>query len=335
MPFLMMTFTLNDYFCENSNSMPENEVLLSLVVPVFNEEQNIPILTKKVHQALDDYNFELIFIDDCSTDNTRQVIKTMNDPKVVLLTLKKKYGQSLAMAAGFELAAGDYIVTLDGDLQNDPKDIPIMLKKLVHEDWDLVTGFREKRRDSLLKTIPSRVANFIIRITTKLNVKDQGCALKVFKKETAKELNLYGEMHRFIALVAHLDGARITEISVQHHARKYGISKYGLGRTFKVINDLLLILFQRNFLQKPIYFFGNIGLFLFGGGALICLYFLILKLLGEDIWGRPLLILAVVLLVVGIQFFSIGILYDLLMKTYFESQEKKPYQIRKIFRFKG
>ncbi|MGB0358069.1 MAG: glycosyltransferase, partial [Flavobacteriaceae bacterium] len=167
----------------------------------------------------------------------------------------------------------------------------------------------------------------------KLNIQDQGCALKVFTKETAKNLNLYGEMHRFINLAAFLDGARITEVPVRHHARQFGVSKYGLGRTFKVVNDLLLILFQRKFLQKPIYFFGNIGLALFGSGTLLGLYFLVLKIMGEDIWGRPLLILAVLLIVVGVQFFSIGILYDLLMKTYFESQDKKPFRIRKVSRF--
>ena len=313
--------------------MSNTTALLSLVVPVFNEEENIPLLTERICTVLDRYTYELIFIDDCSTDNTREAVKKMNNPKVVLVELKKNYGQSLAMAAGFEVAQGEYVVTLDGDLQNDPDDIPAMLDKLIKEDWDVVTGIRQKRQDTKLKTIPSRIANLIIRSTTKLNIQDQGCALKVFTKETAKSLNLYGEMHRFINLAAFLDGARITEVPVSHHARQFGISKYGLGRTFKVVNDLLLILFQRKFLQKPIYFFGNIGLALFASGALLGLYFLVLKLMGEDIWGRPLLILAVLLIVVGVQFFSIGILYDLLMKTYFESQDKKPFRVRKVSRF--
>lgn len=313
--------------------MSNTTALLSLVVPVFNEEENIPLLTERISTALSDYTFELIYVDDCSTDGTRKAIKKLNNAKVVLVELKKNYGQSLAMAAGFEVAAGDYVVTLDGDLQNDPNDIPAMLEKLVEEDWDVVTGIRQKRQDSKLKTIPSRIANLIIRSTTKLNIQDQGCALKVFTNETAKNLNLYGEMHRFINLAAFLDGARITEVPVRHHARQFGVSKYGLGRTFKVVNDLLLILFQRKFLQKPIYFFGNIGLALFGSGSILGLYFVVLKAMGEDIWGRPLLILAVLLIVVGVQFFSIGILYDLLMKTYFESQDKKPFRVRKVSRF--
>lgn len=310
-----------------------DENLLSLVIPIFNEEENIKPLIEHIHSALNGFSYEVILVDDCSTDSSVANIQKLADPKVQLVQLKKNYGQSLALAAGFEVAQGAYLVTMDGDLQNDASDIPVMLQKLQEEDWDVVTGIRQKRKDSVLKTIPSRIANFIIRRTTKLNVKDQGCALKVFTRETAKGLNLYGEMHRFINLAAFLDGARISQVPVKHHPRKFGVSKYGLGRTFKVVNDLLLILFQRKYLQKPIYFFGNIGLILFWIGSLLCLYFLGIKLLGNDIWGRPLLILAVLLIVVGIQFFSIGIIYDLMMKTYFESQEKKPYRIRKITRF--
>ena len=313
--------------------MSRQTVLLSLVVPIYNEEENILLLTQRIVEALKSYSFELIYIDDCSTDSSRERIISLNNPNVILIALKKNYGQSLAMAAGFDVAQGDYIVTLDGDLQNDPSDIPFMLKKLQQEDLDLVTGVRKKRQDSLIKKVPSKIANTIIRATTKLNLQDQGCALKVFTKDTAKGLKLYGEMHRFINLAAFLDGARIAEVPVKHHARQFGVSKYGLGRTFKVVNDLLLILFKRKFLQKPIYFFGSIGLFLFGIGTLISFYFLFVKLMGEDIWGRPLLILAILLVVVGIQFFSIGILYDLMMKTYFESQKKNPFKIRKITRF--
>jgi glycosyltransferase involved in cell wall biosynthesis len=244
--------------------------------------------------------------------------------------LSKNYGQSLALAAGFDIAKGDYIITLDGDLQNDPNDILPMLNKAVEGDWDIVTGIRVKRKDSIIKTIPSRIANFIIRTLTRLNISDQGCALKVFKKETAKSLNLYGEMHRFINLAAYLDGARITEVPVRHNPRKFGYSKYGLGRIFKVINDLLLILFQKKFLQKPIYFFGSIGIIIFSTGSILSLYFFVIRIMGQDIWGRPLLILSIMLVIIGIQIFSIGITYDLMMKTYYESQNKKPYKIRKI-----
>ena len=215
-------------------------------------------------------------------------------------------------------------------MQNDPNDIPNMLKLLIEEDIDLVTGIRVNRKDSFFKKIPSKIANYIIRKTTKLNIQDQGCALKVFRKETAKELNLYGEMHRFIALLAFLNGTRIKEVPVKHHPRKFGKSKYGLGRTFKVINDLLLILFQRNYLQKPLYLFGNIGLFFFSLGLLINIYLLIEKILGFDIWGRPILIVGVLFVLLGIQLFTIGIVIDLQMRTYYESQDKRPYIIRKI-----
>ena len=304
--------------------------MLSLVIPIFNEEDSIIILNEKIFKALKGYNFEIIYVDDSSSDSSREVIKSINKKKVILVELSKNYGQSLALAAGFDIAKGDYIITLDGDLQNDPNDILPMLNKAVEGDWDIVTGIRVKRKDSIIKTIPSRIANFIIRTLTRLNISDQGCALKVFKKETAKSLNLYGEMHRFINLAAYLDGARITEVPVRHNPRKFGYSKYGLGRIFKVINDLLLILFQKKFLQKPIYFFGSIGIIIFSTGSILSLYFFVIRIMGQDIWGRPLLILSIMLVIIGIQIFSIGITYDLMMKTYYESQNKKPYKIRKI-----
>jgi glycosyltransferase involved in cell wall biosynthesis len=304
--------------------------MLSLVIPIFNEEDSIIILNEKILKALKGYNFEIIYVDDSSSDSSREVIKSIIRKKVILVELSKNYGQSLALAAGFDIAKGDYIITLDGDLQNDPNDILPMLNKAVEGDWDIVTGIRVKRKDSIIKIIPSRIANFIIRTLTRLNISDQGCALKVFKKETAKSLNLYGEMHRFINLAAYLDGARITEVPVRHNPRKFGYSKYGLGRIFKVINDILLILFQKKFLQKPIYFFGSIGVIIFSTGSILSLYFFVIRIMGQDIWGRPLLILSIMLVVIGIQIFSIGITYDLMMKTYYESQNKKPYKIRKI-----
>jgi len=209
----------------------------------------------------------------------------------------------------------------------------MMVEKMDSGDYDLVVGQRQKRQDNLLRTFPSKVANFIIRRTTKLNVKDHGCALKVFNKETAKQLDLYGESHRFITLHAHMNGARIAEVPVKHHARKFGVSKYGIGRTTKVINDLLLLLFNQKYLQKPIYFFGNIGILAFALGMLVNLYLLIVKLMGQSIGGRPLLILGILLIFVGIQFFTTGIIIDLLMKTYYESQKKRPFNIRKITAF--
>jgi len=308
---------------------------LSLVIPVYNEEGNARLLTESIEVALVGFEYEVIFVDDFSTDGTREEIKNMNDPRVVLIEMKMNYGQSSALLAGIDYAQGDYIITMDGDMQNDPSDIPMMLDLLEAGDWDVVTGIRDKRKDSLIRTFPSKIANYIIRKTTKLDIQDHGCALKVFTKETAKELNLYGELHRFITLLAHSNGARITEVKVKHHSRKFGVSKYGLGRTTKVLNDLLLILFQRKYLQKPIYFFGNIGLALFGIGSLTGLYLLVVKLMGNDIGTRPLLTVTVLLILVGIQLFTIGIVVDLLMRTYYESQDKKPYFIRKITRIDG
>lgn len=307
--------------------------LLSIVVPVFNEEGNVNLLTQGIDKGLVGYKYEIIYIDDCSTDKTRMEIKEMNHDKVVLVELRKNYGQSSAIAAGIDIAKGDYIITMDGDLQNDPSDLPAMLDKLIAEDLDMITGIRQKRQDSFIRTLPSKIANFIIRKTTGLYITDHGCAIKIFTRETAKGLKLYGEMHRFISLVTFMNGARISEMPVKHHARQFGVSKYGLGRTFKVINDLLLILFQRKYLQKPIYLFGNIGLVFFAIGMLINTYLIALKIMGEDIGGRPLLILGVILVVMSIQFFTVGIIIDLLMKTYYESQDKRPYNLRKVTTF--
>jgi glycosyltransferase involved in cell wall biosynthesis len=308
--------------------------LLSIIIPVYNEEDNIVLMTKAVEDALVGYQYEIIYIDDFSTDKTRLKVKEMKNPKVVLIEMKKNYGQSSAIMAGIDYAKGDYIITLDGDMQNDPSDIPMMLDLLKKEDWDVVTGIRQKRQDSFIRTFPSKIANYIIKKTTKLNIKDHGCALKVFTKETAKELNLYGELHRFITLIAHQNGARITEVKVKHHPRKFGESKYGLGRTTKVINDLLLLIFQRKYMQKPIYLFGNVGIFLFVIGGLMSAYLLV-KIMGHDIGNRPLLMLSILLILMGIQLFTIGIVVDLLMKTYYESQNKRPYNIRKITSFEN
>ncbi|WP_224483625.1 glycosyltransferase family 2 protein [Robertkochia aurantiaca] len=315
--------------------MAKKDHYLSIVIPVYNEEESVTPLTEKIEESLKDYRYQLIYIDDFSTDNTRQVIKEMNHPNVHLIELKKNYGQSLALAAGIDYAEGDFIITMDGDLQNDPADIPKMVDIAAKGDWDVVTGVRKNRKDSYLKTIPSKIANFIIRKATKLNLKDQGCALKVFSSETAKELNLYGEMHRFINLLAFLNGARIKEVDVNHHHRQFGHSKYGLGRTFKVLNDLLLIIFQRKHMQKPMYLFGNIGLIFFLLGAIINVYLLVVKLMGNEIGDRPLLILGVLFVIVGIQFITVGVVTDLLMRTYFESQRKRPYRVRNIFSLKS
>ncbi|CAH0278316.1 glycosyltransferase family 2 protein [Chryseobacterium sp. Bi04] len=302
----------------------------SIVVPLYNEEENVPLLINTVKDIMKEYRYELILVDDFSTDRTAMAIKKIAASDVVLIELTKNYGQSSALMAGIDYASGDHIITMDGDMQNDPSDIPMMIKKINENEYDLVIGKRQKRQDNLVRTFPSKIANFIIRRTTKLNVTDHGCALKVFNSETAKNLDLYGESHRFITLHAHLNGARITEVPIKHHARQFGVSKYGIGRTTKVINDLILLLFNQKYLQKPIYLFGNIGLATFISGMLINIYLLIEKFMGYSIGGRPLLILGILLVFVGIQLFTTGIIIDLLMKTYYESQKKRPFNIRKV-----
>ncbi|MDB4495571.1 glycosyltransferase family 2 protein [Flavobacteriaceae bacterium] len=304
--------------------------LLSVVVPLYNEQDNVLLLTQKIHESLVGYQYEIIYIDDFSTDQTKKVVNDLADNQVHLIVLKKNYGQSLAIAAGIDYASGTYIITMDGDLQNDPSDIPSMLKEAIDGGYDLVTGIRQKRKDSLLKKIPSKIANFLVRRVTKLDIKDNGCALKVFHKDVAKDLNLYGEMHRFITLLAFLEGAQIKQVPVKHHARHAGVSKYGLERVFKVIADMMLLLFIRKYIQRPIHLFGIFGVLLIGAGLCINAYLVYLKLLGEDIGTRPLLTLGMMLIFAGIQLFTIGIVMELLIRTYYESQKKRPYRIRKV-----
>ncbi|MDC6390270.1 glycosyltransferase family 2 protein [Maribacter sp. PR1] len=305
--------------------------LLSVVVPLYNEEDNAVLLTEKIHESLVGYDYQIIYIDDFSADNTKKVVKAMDDPKVHLIELKKNYGQSLALAAGIDYAEGEFIITMDGDLQNDPSDIPQMLSFAIEEEYDLVTGIRQKRQDSLVKKIPSKIANYLVRRVTKLDIKDNGCALKVFTKDIAKDLNLYGEMHRFITLLAHLEGAQIKQVPVKHHARHAGVSKYGLERVFKVVADMMLLLFIRKYFQRPIHLFGIFGFLLIILGVLINVYLLIVKFgLGEDIGNRPLLTFGLMFILGGIQLFTIGIVMELLIRTYYESQKKRPYRIKKV-----
>ncbi len=305
--------------------------LLSIVVPLYNEEDNVVLLTQKINESLEGYNYQIVYVDDFSTDKTRIKVKEMDDKRVHLIELKKNYGQSLALAAGIDYAEGEYIITMDGDLQNDPSDIPNMLEYAITDEYDVVTGIRQKRKDSLAKKIPSKIANFLVRRVTKLDIKDNGCALKVFTKDIAKSLNLYGEMHRFITLLAHLEGAQIKQVPVKHHARHAGVSKYGLERVFKVVADMMLLLFIRKYFQRPIHLFGIFGVLLVILGVLINVYLLIVKLgFGQDIGTRPLLIFGMMFIVGGIQLFTIGIVMELLIRTYYESQQKRPYRIKKI-----
>lgn len=306
-------------------------IKLSVVVCVYNEEENIKPQIQRIAEAMEGYEYEMVFVDDGSKDNTLKELYSVEHPRLRVVELKKNYGQSLALMAGIDYAQGEYIATMDGDLQNDPSDLPRMLKIAEEEGFDMVAGNRANRQDGMvLRKIPSRIANYIIRSTTDVHLKDYGCALKVLKADLAKDLGLYGELHRFVPVLAHLEGARLTQVDVKHHARQFGKSKYGLSRTFKVISDLLLMLFFKKYMQKPMHLFGNAGVILFASGLLINLYLLVLKLMGEDIWGRPLIILGMMLLFGGIQFITIGIVVEIQMRTYFESQQKKPYKVRRV-----
>lgn len=305
---------------------------LSVVVTVYNEEENIKPLVERINNALQGLDFELIYVDDGSTDGTIRELKKLKNPRLKVLELMKNYGQSLALMAGIDAAEGEYIATMDGDLQNDPSDIPEMLKLLKEEDWDMVAGERVNRRDGfILRKIPSKIANYIIRNASGVKLRDYGCALKVFKADIAKNLGLYGELHRFIPVLAVLEGAKISQMPVKHHARQFGQSKYGLNRTVKVVSDLILMLFFKRYMQRPMHLFGNTGVVLFVAGMLINFYLLVLKVLGHDIWGRPLLLLGVMLVLAGVQFITIGIVVEIQMRTYFESQQKRPYKVRNIF----
>lgn len=305
---------------------------LSLVICVYNEELNIKPLSEQIKIALKDLDYEAIFVDDGSSDRTREEIKAINDEHFLLLELKKNYGQSSALQAGIDAASGEYVALIDGDLQNDPADIQMMLDMAKEGEWDMVAGVRANRKDgAFLRKIPSKIANYLIREATGLQMKDLGCTLKVFTNEAIKSIHIYGELHRFIPALLALEGStRITQVDVNHRAREFGKSKYNLSRTTRVFSDLILMVFFKKYMQRPMHFFGGIGIVTFGLGFLINFYLLILKIFGHDIWGKPILILGMILVMGGIQFITIGIMAEILMRTYYEGQKKKPYRVRKV-----
>ncbi|MBS0000828.1 MAG: glycosyltransferase family 2 protein [Cyclobacteriaceae bacterium] len=304
---------------------------LSVIISVFNEEENIGPLIEGIDKSLCGIEHEVIFINDGSTDGTVEKIRDHAGERYKILSFYKNYGQTAAMAAGIDYAKGTLIVTMDGDLQNDPGDIPAMMKELVEGKWDVVAGRRVNRRDSfIIRKIPSKIANWVIRKLTGVYISDYGCSLKIFKAEMAKSLGLYGELHRFIPVLAQLQGARMTEMDVSHHRRIHGKTKYGLGRTFRVMSDILLMVFFQKYMQRPMHLFGTLGIFTFGTGMLLNLYLLFEKILGHDIWGRPVLILAITLTIGGIQLITSGLIAEVIMRTYYESQDKKTYSIKEI-----
>jgi glycosyltransferase involved in cell wall biosynthesis len=304
---------------------------LSLVISVYNEEENIEPLIKQIDQSLKDIDYEVIFVNDGSRDATVDKINQFASHRYKILDFYTNYGQTAAMAAGIDHARGTLIVTMDGDLQNDPEDIPLMMEELKKGKWDVVAGIRTNRKDSfILRKLPSKIANWIIRKLTGVHITDYGCSLKIFKADVAKNLGLYGELHRFIPVLAKLQGARMTEMKVHHHPRIHGKTKYGLGRTFRVMSDVLLMVFFQKYMQRPMHLFGTLGILTFGIGMVLNLYLLYEKILGHDIWGRPILILAITLTIGGIQLITSGLIAEMIMRTYYESQDKKTYRIKEI-----
>ena len=309
---------------------------LSVVVPLYNEEESLPHLLEQLLQALrpSDERFELVLVNDGSSDRTAEVLEQLSHevPELVAVLLRKNYGQTAAMAAGFDVAQGAVIVSLDGDLQNDPADIPMLLAKL-REGYDLVSGWRHQRQDAALqRKLPSRIANRLIGRVTGVKLHDYGCSLKAYRREVLADMRLYGELHRFLPALAFIEGARITEVKVNHRARQYGSSKYGIDRTFRVLMDLLTVWFMKRFLTRPMYVFGFGGLIAMLASVLASTYLLAVKLMGGDIGNRPLLTLAVVLGLAGIQLFCFGLLGELLIRTYHESQGRPIYRIRETLR---
>jgi glycosyltransferase involved in cell wall biosynthesis len=282
--------------------------------------------------------FEVIFIDDGSRDGTEGALKSLSEKfsRIKAVRFRRNCGQTAALAAGFQYASGDIIVTLDGDLQNDPEDIPNLVAKL-EEGYDVVSGWRKDRKDNFVKrTLPSMVANKLISSVSGVALHDYGCSLKAYRAETAKALPLYGELHRFIPALAGIEGARIAEMAVCHHPRRFGKSKYTITRTFRVILDLMTVVFLRRFMTRPLHVFGGAGLVSFALGFLVCAYLAMDKLaFGHSLGNRPLLDLGVLLIVTGVQLISTGIIAEILIRTYFESQHKAIFRVKELYGFGG
>lgn len=310
---------------------------LSLVIPIYNERESIPRLIEAISAVVSEMPliYEIICIDDGSVDGSADLLKQYAAERqdLTVLLLRRNYGQTAAMAAGFDYARGKVIITLDGDLQNDPADIPRLLDKL-NEGYDLVSGWRKHRQDNqITRLLPSKIANWLIGRVTGVSLHDYGCSLKAYRTEVVRDMNLYGELHRFLPALAFIEGARISEMPVNHKARQFGKSKYGLGRTFRVVMDLMTVYFMKRFLTKPMHVFGLLGLLSLLAGLAVGTYLTVLKFwTGQDIGDRPLLILAIVLFLTGIQLFSFGLLAELLMRTYHESQKRPIYRIREHLR---
>lgn len=308
---------------------------LSLVVPVYNEENNLPLLIDSIYKALSPlpYTWEVVLVDDGSQDSSLQVLTQLAEKypdQLRVISFRRNFGQTAAIAAGLDKACGEIIVLLDADMQNDPADIPMLLEKL-DEGYDLVSGWRKKRQDKFLtRTLPSNLANMLISRVTGVPLHDYGCTLKAYRRDALEGFRLYGEMHRFIPVFAHSLGAKITEVKVNHQPRKFGKTKYGLERTLKVVLDLFTVKFLVSYSSKPIYLFGGAGLVLIFGSSAMLLYLGVRRvLISTSVLRSPIFPLAIMLLIMGFQSVLMGLIAELLVRTYYESQRKPTYSVRK------
>ncbi len=324
---------------ENSISESSKNYKVSVVVPLYNEEESVQPLVKAIDESLKsvDFEWELLLVNDGSSDRTLHVameVQQQYGPHIRIIALQRNFGQTAAMQAGIEQSNGDYIVTLDGDLQNDPADIPRMVDRLIERDLDLLVGWRKKRKDNMLiRKVPSKIANWLIGKATGVKLNDYGCSLKVYRGSVIRNVKLYGEMHRFIpAWVAiHVPVHRIEEVAVNHHARQFGESKYTISRVYRVILDLISVIFFMRFRTRPSHFFGPIGL---ACGFLGTLMMLVLGfdkfILGEEIGGRPMLMIGVLLILMAMQFITTGILAEVVSRTYYESSNRSTYEFVEV-----
>jgi len=313
-------------------------VKISVVIPIYNEEENVTLLYDELTEVMKSMacSYEILFVDDGSTDSTLSILQSMQaaDQRIVVVKFRRNFGQTAAMSAGFDYSSGDVIITMDGDLQNDPRDIPRFIQK-VEEGFDVVTGWRHDRKDAFLnRRLPSIIANKIISWTTGVALHDYGCTLKAFRKEVIKNIHLYGEMHRFIPAIASGMGISFTEIKVNHRARQFGTSKYGISRTIRVVLDLITVKFLLSYATRPIQIFGLLGVISGTAGFLIALIMTIQRQFFDiPLSDRPMLLLAIVLIFVGIQFISIGLIGELQARTYHETQKKPVYYVKEVYGF--
>jgi glycosyltransferase involved in cell wall biosynthesis len=311
---------------------------ISVVLPVYNEEQSLPVIHRRLAEVLDEFgrSYEILFVDDGSKDESFEILTAIqaSDPHVRVVRLRRNFGQTAAMSAAFRYSRGRLVIPMDADLQNDPQDIPRLVAK-IEEGYDVVSGWRLDRQDHFLsRRLPSMAANWLIGAVTGVKLHDYGCSLKVYRAEIVKNVHLYGEMHRFIPALASWFGSRIAEIPVTHHPRRHGRTKYGMSRTFRVILDLITVKFLLSFSTQPLHVFGFWGALSLVAGGGICGYLTVMRLFfGEELARRPLLLLGVLLIFSGIQFISMGLLAEMMARTYHESQDKPIYAVRETLGF--